>query len=136
MDADRPKAERLDWRLLIDADANTPQNVCDALDKHFGNYAKPAGERNADGKFVFSDGQPCIQCGKSLRGISAFMHGGGFTWGLTHGEGHCAGCGWPATCYHFVKDADGYDVLTLRGVILQYHPDLVERRAPVSATAA
>lgn len=120
--------ERLDWRLLIGAGADTPQRIIDALDKHFGQYAKPAGTMDDAGRFHFAEGQPCLSCGKALTGLAAFMAGGGFEWGLAHGEGHCAACRWPATCYHFVKDADGKGVLTLQNVILQYHPDLVERR--------
>jgi len=51
--------------------------------------------------------------------------GTGFEWGLGHGEGQCRNCHWPETLYHFVKDKGGNDVITIRGFLLQYHPDVV-----------
>lgn len=58
----------------------------------------------------------CLNCGKS----------GTFTWGLVHGEGHCAECGWPARLYHFVKGTDGNETRIVR--LLQYHPDGIRLR--------
>lgn len=58
----------------------------------------------------------CLYCGET----------GTFTWGLTHGEGHCYKCGWPARLYHFVKDAAGGEECIVR--LLQYHPDGISLR--------
>jgi hypothetical protein len=65
-----------------------------------------------------SEGRPCLACGASY---------GGFTWGLTHGHGHCSNCGWPATLYHYIKDREGKDIAGAT-VLLQVHPDQVSVR--------
>jgi hypothetical protein len=72
-------------------------------------FAKPSGKD-----------RPCLGCGE-------FM--GGFTWGLAHGHGYCTNCGWPATLYHFIKDRDGKDIATVRGILLQAHPDEISVKA-------
>lgn len=46
-----------------------------------------------------------------------------FTWGLQHGEGSCAKCGWPARMYHFIKTPEGEDKRVVR--LLQYHPAII-----------
>jgi hypothetical protein len=52
--------------------------------------------------------------------------GGFFTWGIVHGCGHCAGCGWPGRLYHFPKDETGN---THRfEALLWCHPDDLEER--------
>lgn len=48
---------------------------------------------------------------------------GSFTWALTHGEGCCHYCGWPARLYHFVKDDAGNERRIVR--LLWYHPDQI-----------
>ncbi len=58
----------------------------------------------------------CINCGRQQSGFL-----GAFSWGIIHGEGECANCGWPARAYHFVKMPDGE---TKRiAAVLQYHPN-------------
>jgi hypothetical protein len=81
--------------------------------------------RDEEGKFI--KGNPCIGCGENMAGGLAeqLLARGGFTWGLAHGHGHCRNCGWPATLYHFIKDRHGKDLCTVRGILLQAHPDTV-----------
>lgn len=128
----KPKVAHLDWRTLIEAKPETSQATIDALDKYFDVFAQPA-LKMVDGKPQFTD-QVCIKCDEPLTGMMAMMFGkGGFTWGLAHGEGFCRNCRWPSRMYHFIKGADGEDLMTLRGVVLQYHPDFVsERKAEAS----
>jgi hypothetical protein len=126
----KPKADHLDWRTFIEAKPDTEADIIAALDRYFSPFAALPIKTDENGKNVV-DKQPCINCGKLLNGgLTSFLlgEGGGFEWGLVHGEGHCAACRWPARAYHFIKDAGGKDVMTLRNVILQYHPDFVERR--------
>ena len=93
-------------------------------DEYFGRFAKP----------IFRDGERreflCFHCGQPLTGVRAFLlsRGGGFTWGLTHGEGHCGNCRWPARAYHFAKNAKGEDLFTQRGLVLQYLPEFVGKK--------
>lgn len=77
-------------------------STLDGLPADYGNkFAEPL----PDGK--------CLCCG--VRGA--------FTWGLTHGEGYCHYCGWPARLYHFIKDHTGNEQRIVR--LLQYHPDQI-----------
>jgi hypothetical protein len=126
---------RLDWRTLITANPETPKATTDALDRYFEAFAQPAMVER-DGKNILGN-QPCLKCDEPLAdGIMSLLRGkGGFEWGLVHGEGHCRECGWPARAYHFIKDAEGGDLVTLRNVILQYHPDFVSAR-PVHTNMA
>jgi hypothetical protein len=55
----------------------------------------------------------CLSCGEART----------FTWGVTHGEGFCCKCHWPARLYHFIKDAEGKETRVVR--LLQYHPDQI-----------
>jgi hypothetical protein len=110
--------EKLNWRTIIKAADDTPPDLIAAFDAYFAPFAQPD-----------KDEARCPGCEKSLTGLSAMFLGGGFTWGLVHGEGHCAACHWPARAHHFIKDAKGDDVITLRNYVLAYHPDSVERRA-------
>lgn len=125
-----PTAKRLDWHTLIKTEPETSAKVVSALDKYFEPFAQPPGEVDEyDGKFRVAKGQPCLKCDRPLmNGLLGFLTNEGFTWGLAHGEGHCSVCRWPARMYHFIKDAEGNDVATIRGVCLQYHPDFVEER--------
>ena len=66
----------------------------------------------------------CICCGQclaalSLRGID-LMIGGGFEWGLTHGEGRCRYCLYPMRGHHQV---DGLG--TIQNLYLPYHPSVL-----------
>lgn len=122
--------KRLDWRTLMSVGDDTPDDVLAALDAYFEPFSQ-FGFEIEDGKQVFIEEQPCNGCGKNMTPSLAdqILGDGGFTWGLVHGEGHCRSCGWPARLYHFIKDSDGEELLMLRNVLLQYHPDFVERRA-------
>lgn len=123
---------RMDWRTVIKAEADTGQDAIDSLDKYFSVFAQPPGAPNDDGRFVVEKGHPCLKCGEKLNdGWVNLMggSGGGFKWGLAHGEGFCGMCHWPARAYHFVKDANGETLMTIRNIVLQYHPDFVIDRA-------
>ena len=73
-------------------------------------------------------GNKCLCCERPLAGtlVDQLLSDGGFEWGLVHGQGHCRKCGWPATMYHFIKDENGEDILTMHNVLLQVHPDHIE----------
>lgn len=43
-------------------------------------------------------GLRCANCGKTLDGLL-----GTFSWGMAHGEGACAACGWPCRGCHYIK---------------------------------
>lgn len=122
----------LDWRTLFKVNGELPSATLQTFDKYFSCFAQPKMTVDADGKNNIGD-QPCIKCGKPLLGLTSFLFEGGFTWGLAHGEGFCRYCKWPARAHHFVKDDAGKEVLTVRNVILQYHPDFVEVRKKGSA---
>jgi hypothetical protein len=83
---------------------------------YLNHYAKPKPKKEG----WFGEAPPCLVCDAV----------NSFEWGLVHGEGRCAECGWPATLYHFIKDRNGNDLATIRGVLLQYHPDSIEIREP------
>lgn len=99
-------------------------NVIEDLTAYLHHFAAPNGE-----------GHPCLRCGEPLvQSMVQQLMGtrGGFEWGLAHGHGHCRCCGWPATLYHFIKDRHGKDLMTIRNILLQVHPDDIE----LSATKA
>ena len=75
-----------------------------ALDEHLKKFVVPDKDRK------------CIRCG-------AYDYG--FSWGITHGEGNCTRCGWPARAYHYASKEENCTINT----ILQYHPDEVQKRA-------
>lgn len=68
----------------------------------------------------------CFGCGATLTGLL-----GSFTWGLAHGEGACASCGWPGRGLHYLGHAP---VIIPVQFVLQYHPD--EVRVSDAAVAA
>ncbi len=79
----------------------------------------------------------CLHCGAPLTGMFAgLLSRGGFTWGLAHGEGHCAACHWPARAYHSAKNKDGSELFTLRPFVLQYLPDFEAEKNAASASEA
>jgi hypothetical protein len=83
--------------------ASTPHCATDELPTDYAaNFAEPLLE------------QKCLYCGESYT----------FTWGLTHGEGHCTECGWPARLYHFIKDESGNETRVVK--LLQVHPDAID----------
>lgn len=81
--------------------------------------------------FVKSDTGGCVCCGKPQghKNGSKFadaiadslLFSPQFVWGLAHGEGYCATCGYPARAYHSIEG-----VGDIRHLILQYHPDGLE----------
>jgi hypothetical protein len=87
------------------------------LRAYFSHFAKPSGENHN-----------CLRCGNALTGLATALLGGGFEWGLVHGHGRCRKCGWPATAHHFIKDRHGEDLMMVRNLILQAHPDDIELR--------
>lgn len=126
---DKPKdVPRLDWRTLFKAEKVSDEHR-QIFDEYFSHFAQPPYTVTEDGLNDIGM-NPCLKCGKPLQGnlIEQLIGEGGFTWGITHGEGYCRKCGWPARAYHFIKDKDGKEITVIRGVILQYHPDEVEIR--------
>lgn len=94
--------------LGITASSEDEAVVADAtarLNEYFAHFLAP----DKDGK--------CVCCGTVQGGIVSALIGGGFTYDITHGEGHCATCGYPARTHHYIAD-----VADLTGIILQYHP--------------
>lgn len=71
----------------------------------------------------------CFHCGTPLYGslLTQLTSPGGFRWGLVHGEGNCAKCGWPARAHHYPKREDRSDLIQLRDFPLQYMPEFVVR---------
>lgn len=94
------------------------------LTAYLHHFAAP--KRDAAGVRV--EGQPCIVCDEPLNPGLFGMGRGGFEWGIAHGHGHCRNCRWPATLYHFIKDRNGEDLATIRGILLQQHPGDIEIR--------
>lgn len=79
-------------------DATAAAESMKSLDAYFASFTRD------DGK--------CICCGWKLGGFV-----GSFTWGLVHGEGHCARCRYPVRAIHRVEG-----VVTLSMFPLPYHP--------------
>ncbi len=120
---------KLDWRTLFKPKGDMPEAQIKALDSYFSCFAQPPYTVAADGWNEIGK-QPCLKCEEPLTGDLAdfILRKGGFTWGIAHGEGFCRNCKWPSRAYHFIKDADGKDLITIRNVILQYHPEFVTER--------
>lgn len=98
---------------------DTDSEVLNDLAAYFNHFAKP------------SEGNRCLRCQRPLVPslAEALMFGdGGFEWGLVHGRGHCRSCGWPAAAHHFIKDRHGNELITIRNMVLQDHPDDIELR--------
>lgn len=84
------------------------------LESYFAHFLPPKG--------------PCVACGSKQGAadvIDILLGKAKFTWGLVNGEGVCAECGYPARAYH--RNVGPLEFLS---VILQYHPDELERRSP------
>lgn len=103
-----PHMQATDW-ATIKEDCETARAMMAKLDAYLSAFV-----RMEDGK--------CICCGaqQGAKDIGDVILGNAqFTWGLAHGEGFCADCGYPARAHHYLKDPE----FTARNVILQYHPD-------------
>lgn len=66
------------------------------------------------------EGNPCMACGQHSS----------FQWGIPHGEGDCYNCRWPGTLYHFIRDRHEAELVTIRGLLLWYHPDGIDSKYP------
>lgn len=108
--------KRLDWRWLLKVSGDVSEETIEALDSYFELFAQPALDKQGEP----DENTPCLNCGAPLGGIF-----GVFRWGLVHGEGVCAECGWPARAIHQPKLPSGEIVCSLPFVVLQYHPDFV-----------
>ena len=111
-----------------DLKLNEPSEAADAMvveiNAYLAHFAAP--QKNEDGSLV--EGHPCLVCDMPLVGqlVDLLLHPeAGFEWGLVHGMGHCRNCRWPAAAHHFIKDRNGVELLTMRNVILQIHPDKI-----------
>lgn len=101
----------------------TPADYIAQLDSYFGAFAQPV--HNDDGKRV------CLNCGGVMDSfMQALGVGVAAQWTIAHGEACCSGCHWPMRGMHYVKDADGSELLTLRNFFLAYMPEHVERATP------
>lgn len=76
----------------------------------------------------------CFNCGKEINPFSQAvgLPAVAFSWGLTHGEGFCTGCGWPARGIHRPKlnpkdKSETEPMWTLSNFFLSYHPDYVTK---------
>lgn len=100
---------------LFVIDGELPVDKREDFDAYLKHFAAP--KREGEDNHL-CDGWPCVACGAKHS----------FAWGIAHGSGHCTTCGWPATLYHFVKDRDGEELSTIRGVLLWAHPDDIDVR--------
>lgn len=122
----KPAAEHCTFADIGTAADDTPADVLAVLSNYFSAFAKPV--RTEDGY------QLCISCGKRLTGMMAAFMGGGFEWGIAHGEGHCANCRWPGRAHHFIHDDKSDEpLITIHNMVLQYHPDFVDQRQTEAA---
>lgn len=124
--------KHLDWRSLIslnpkeEAQPGDVERAEATLEKYFAPFAALPDPVEKDGKKVAADFL-CIGCEMSLTpGLLGWVKGGGFTWGLAHGEGTCANCHWPCRAHHYVKHDDGTSVFNLQNFVLAYHPDQID----------
>lgn len=122
---------KLDWRDLFSAKEELSPESIAVFDDYFSHFVAIPIEDGKDGKKETRD-QTCPGCGKAITGFF-----GTFTWGIVHGHGMCANCGWPVIGFHYINDKSGKRLLTLTNVILIVHPDFVSKRGkdePKSST--
>ena len=119
LDELRKTTEHATTADIFEIQEGSKPEVIEDLDEYFKQFAKvPHDEK-----------QPCIRCKVPLKRTMVEQlidQKGGFEWGIAHGHGNCRNCGWPCTLYHFIKDRDGKDLITIRHILLQVHPDNVE----------
>ena len=117
--SEAPQADKLDWHRLIEISGEKAASIEPVLDQYFEPFAEPkyadSGER----------GLLCLNCGEPQTGLLF----GQFQWGITHGEGFCSNCHWPARAIHRIYESkdDDEPLVTIRHFPLQYHPDFVTR---------
>ena len=93
--------------------------LVESCNEYLSQFIAPASEK---GNFLFSSSK-CVKCERPISGAL-----GSFVWGIVHGEGTCGNCGWPARAYHDIKH-DGESVFDRPlQIVLQYHPDFVEKK--------
>lgn len=113
--------ERMKASEIVTMGDNTPDDLRAAIESYFHIFASP--QKNEAGKTV------CLKCREPFDGfLSAFGAAVAHEWGMAHGEARCTSCGWPSRGMHYIKDAKGDEIATLRNVFLQYHPDEVTER--------
>lgn len=94
--------------------------ISDAINEYLSAFAKPSLKEKGN---TFTGTANCLKCGTTLNGAL-----GSFTWGIAHGEGNCGNCGWPCRAYHNPQ-IDGENIFSsLLPILLQYHPDYVNKR--------
>lgn len=81
--------------------------ITEVINEYLGHFFAPTGG--------------CVLCGAQLGGLM-----GTFTWLITHGEGQCGKCQWPARAIHYIKDTDDTEIFTTAPRwILQYRPSFL-----------
>lgn len=108
-------------RICLPADIltigeNCPPEILEDITNYFSNFLAP----HTTGEVK---DEVCPNCGKYSRGVRAALMGGGFEWGLVHGEAHCVACGYPARGHHNILDRNGESILTLRNFFIFYAPE-------------
>lgn len=91
------------------------------FDKYFSMFVCPKSASPEKGSWA-GGRQECVQCGSRLDGII-----GTFQWGMQHGEGSCAECGYLCRALHRINDEEGKPFAELGFTILQYHPEELVR---------
>jgi hypothetical protein len=104
---DIPRVRASDYFSLKDAEDATAIAELAQWDEYLSQFAKLTDAR-------------CLCCGKQLSCPLGMKLFGGFEWGLAHGEGHCAYCGYPMRGHHRVEGLG-----TIRNLFLPYHPSLL-----------
>lgn len=127
--------EKCDWTTFISADTDPPMETddMDTIRLYFEQFCAPTikAKNGSEKELVVT----CPQCKKVLNDMfEALVHGGGFTWGLLHGAGHCRECGWPCAGHHYIRSPDGEDLVSLLEFPLPYHPEYVTRIKPEDQT--
>lgn len=100
---------------LAEVRPDTPAEFSEDLNAYLAAFAAPTKKDETN---------LCFHCGEAFNGGLAqqLFGNGGFEWGLTHGDGYCKCCGWPARLYHFIRDRHGDDLITMRHIVLPYLP--------------
>lgn len=124
---DKDKIDKCDWSTFLTVSTDPPITEDDqsTIALYFSQFCQPEIKaKNGDKKeFIVN----CPQCKKRLNNpFYALANGGGFTWGIIHGQGHCRECRWPCAGHHYIRSPDGEDLVTIQNVPLAYHPEYVQ----------